>query len=197
MVYRLKVPYFHTVFDDIVVNGPTTGTFINGGESQHSGIEFAGRVDFGKIYNTAHNVTISGSYTKLFTAEFKKTNSGASIQRGDRLPYAPKHLASVNVGYQHPIGFDARIGVDYVSEQQEDVAFRDGRASANLLRGVTGDIPAYALINATVNYKPVGSQMTYFASAYNLGDREYLASRVDGMVAGRQRQVFAGIRYDF
>jgi len=188
---------FHTVFDDIVVNGPTTGTFVNGGESQHSGIEFAGRIDFGKIYNTSHNIYISGSYTNLFTAEFKKTNTGASIQSGDRLPYAPKHLASVSFGYQHPVGLDARIGVDYVSEQQEDIAFREGRASANVLRGVTGDIPSYALINATVNYKPVGSNLTYFASAYNLGDREYLASRVDGMVAGRQRQVFAGIRYDF
>ncbi|MDP8567505.1 TonB-dependent receptor [Methylophilus aquaticus] len=193
----LETTLFHTVFDDIVVNGLTTGTFINGGKSEHSGIEFAGRVDFGRIYNTSHNFYISGSYTNLFTAEFKKTNAGASIQSGDRLPYAPKHLASLNVGYQHPIGLDARIGVDYVSEQEEDVAFRDGRSSANVLRGVTGDIPAYALINATVNYKPVGSQLTYFASAYNLGDREYLASRVDGMVAGRQRQVFAGIRYDF
>lgn len=193
----LETTLFHTVFDDIVVNGLTTGTFINGGKSVHSGIEFAGRVDFGRIYNTSHNFYISGSYTNLFTAEFKKTNTGASIQSGDRLPYAPKHLASVSFGYQHPVGLDARIGVDYVSEQEEDVAFRDGRTSANVLRGVTGDIPAYALINATVNYKPVGSQVTYFASAYNLGDREYLASRVDGMVAGRQRQVFAGIRYDF
>lgn len=193
----LETTLFHTVFDDIVVNGLTTGTFINGGKSEHSGIEFAGRVDFGRIYNTSHNFYISGSYTNLFTAEFKKTNTGASIQSGDRLPYAPKHLASVSFGYQHPVGLDARIGVDYVSEQEEDVAFRDGRTSANVLRGVTGDIPAYALINATVNYKPVGSQVTYFASAYNLGDREYLASRVDGMVAGRQRQVFAGIRYDF
>jgi Fe(3+) dicitrate transport protein len=34
-------------------------------------------------------------------------------------------------------------------------------------------------------------------SAYNLGNKEYLASRVDGMVAGRERQVFGGIRYDF
>lgn len=197
---------FHTVFEDIVVAGPTQGSFINGGESQQSGIEFAGRVDFGRILDTSHNIYISGSYTNLFTAKFKKTNTGADIFSGDRLPYAPKHLASINFGYQHPVGLDARIGVDYVSEQQEDVAFRDGRPEAidydgsgvsGVLAGVTGKIPSYALINATVNYRPVGSNLTYFASAYNLGDREYLASRVDGMVAGRQRQVFAGIRYDF
>lgn len=189
--------YFHTVFDDIVVSGPLSGTFINGGKSVQSGIEFAGRVDFGKIYNSSHNVYIAGSYTNLFTAEFKKTNAAANIQSGDRLPYAPKHLASLSIGYAHPVGFDARVGVDYVSRQEEDVSFRSGRTEANVLRGVTGDVPSYALINATMNYRPVGTNLTYFVSAYNLGNKEYLASRVDGMVAGRERQVFGGIRYDF
>lgn len=197
---------FHTVFDDIVVAGATPGSFINGGKSQQSGIEFAGRIDFGKIYDSSHNFYIAGSYTNLFTAKFKKTNAASDIVSGDRLPYAPKHLASLSFGYQHPVGFDARIGVDYVSMQKEDVSFREGRRQAidydesgvsGYLAGVTGNIPSYALINATVNYKPVGTNLTYFASAYNLGDREYLASRVDGMVVGRQRQVFAGIRYDF
>ena len=188
---------FHTVFDDIVVAGPLAGTFINGGKSEQNGIEFGGRINFGQMFDSSHNFYIAGSYTNLFTAKFKKTNAAASIVDGDRLPYAPKHLASLSFGYEHPVGFDARIGVDYVSRQEEDVSFRDGRGSANVLRGVTGDIPSYALINATVNYRPVGTNLTYFASAYNLGDREYLASRVDGMVAGRQRQVFAGIRYDF
>jgi Fe(3+) dicitrate transport protein len=189
--------YFHTVFDDIVVSGPLSGSFINGGKSVQSGIEFAGRVDFGKVYNSSHNVYIAGSYTNLLTAEFKKTNAAANIQSGDRLPYAPKHLASLSIGYAHPVGFDARVGVDYVSRQEEDIAFRSGRTEANVLRGVTGDIPSYALINATMNYRPVGTNLTYFVSAYNLGNKEYLASRVDGMVAGRERQVFGGIRYDF
>lgn len=193
----LESTLFHTVFDDIVVAGPAAGSFINGGRSQQSGIEFAGRVDFGKLYDSSHNVYVTAAYTNLFTAKFKKTNAAADIVSGDRLPYAPKHMASVSLGYQHPVGFDARIGVDYISEQKEDVSFRAGRSEADVLAGVTGSIPAYALINASVNYRPVGTSLTYFASAYNLGDREYLASRVDGMAAGRQRQVFAGIRYDF
>lgn len=203
---RFEATLFHTVFDEIVVAGPTSGSFVNGGESQQTGLELAGRIDFGTLFATSHNIYIAGSYTNLFTAKFKKTNASADIFKGDRLPYAPKHLASLNLGYQHPVGFDARIGVDYVSEQQEDVSYREGRPEAldydgtglsGRVIGVTGKIPSYALINATVNYRPVGSHITYFASAYNLGDREYLASRVDGMVAGRQRQVFAGIRYDF
>lgn len=188
---------FHTTFDDIVVAGPTSGSFINGGQSQQTGVELAGRINFGQIYDLAHNIYLSGSYTNLITAKFKKTNAAADVFSGDRLPYAPKHLASLSLGYEHPVGFDARIGVDYVSEQQEDVSYRVGRSEADVLSGRTGRIPSYALLNATVNYRPVGSRASYFVSAYNLADKEYLTSRVDGMVAGRQRQVFAGIRYDF
>lgn len=188
---------FHTVFDDIVVAGPTSGSFINGGRSQQSGIEVGGRINFGHIYDSSHNFYVAGSYTNLFTAKFKKTNAAADVFSGDRLPYAPRHLASLNFGYEHPAGFDARIGVDYVSEQQEDVSYREGRSEEDVLSGRTGRIPAYTLLNATVNYRPVGSHLSYFLSAYNLADKEYLASRVDGMVAGRQRQVFGGIRYDF
>jgi Fe(3+) dicitrate transport protein len=53
------------------------------------------------------------------------------------------------------------------------------------------------LLNASVNFKPVGTKTTYFLSGYNLADREYLATRVDGMAVGRGRMVFGGLRYDF
>ncbi|MDP2101399.1 MAG: TonB-dependent receptor [Methylotenera sp.] len=189
---------FHTAFDDIVVEA--NGSFFNGGESEQTGVELAGRVDFGTIYDTSHNVYLMGSYTNLFNAEFKKDGpkpglNGDGITDGGRLPYAPRHLASLNIGYQHPIGLDARFGVDYVSEQQPD-AFARALAAGNLT-GLSGNIPAYTLLNASVNFKPVGSKATYFLSAHNLADKEYLVSRRDGMFAGRERQVFGGIRYDF
>ena len=65
------------------------------------------------------------------------------------------------------------------------------------LSGEEGTIPSYTLLNASVNFQPVGSKATYFLSAAHLADKEYLVSRVDGKVAGRERQVFGGIRYDF
>ncbi|SNR76730.1 Fe(3+) dicitrate transport protein [Methylobacillus rhizosphaerae] len=187
---------FHTDFDEIVVSNGF-GRFVNGGKSQHSGIEFAGRVDFGTIYDTSHNFYISGTYTNLFTAKFKKDSAAEGIHSGDRLAYAPKHVASLNFGYEHPVGFNARIGVDYVSAQSEDVIFRAGRADYDPLSGMSGQIPSYTLVNASVSYRPIGSKATFFVSGHNLGDKEYLASRVDGMAAGRQRQVFGGVRYDF
>nr|WP_292838629.1 TonB-dependent receptor [Methylotenera sp.] len=58
-------------------------------------------------------------------------------------------------------------------------------------------MPSYTLFNASINFKPVNSKATYFLSGHNLTDKEYLASRVDGMFAGRSRQVFGGVRLDF
>jgi Fe(3+) dicitrate transport protein len=178
---------FLTNFDEIVIEQPA-GIFVNAGETEQAGIEFAGRADFGTIFDTSHNIYLQGSYTNVFTADFQK-----GADRGNRLQYAPKHIASVSLGYQHPIGFDARIGVDYVSEQ-----FSDSRNTrVENLAGTQGTIPSYTLFNASVNYRPVGSNASYFLSGYNLADREFLASRVDGMVVGRGRQVFGGVRYDF
>lgn len=190
--------FFHTEVNDVVINDGN-GSFINGGESEQTGLEFAGRVDFGTIYNTAHNIYLQGSYTNVFKAEFTKDglDPDDGIVDGDRLPYAPKHIASLSLGYQHPVGLNARVGVDYVSRQEADAFTRVLGPTDAALSGLSGDIPAYTLLNATVNFKPVGSKATYFMSGYNLADREYLASRVDGMAVGRGRQVIAGIRYDF
>jgi Fe(3+) dicitrate transport protein len=196
---------FHTKFDDIVIKS-VAGSYVNAGEAAMSGLEFAGRVDFGTIYNTSHNVYLVGSYTNLFTAKFKKDgeNAGDGIISGNRLPYSPKNLASVSLGYQHPVGIDARIGADYVGSQEPDAytngLFDDGglfQPGNALLAGYAGTIPSYTLFNASVNFKPVDSKTTYFLSGHNLTDKEYLASRVDGMFAGRSRQVFGGVRLDF
>ncbi|OYY82836.1 MAG: hypothetical protein B7Y34_02315, partial [Methylophilales bacterium 16-45-9] len=55
---------FHTQVNDVVINAGD-GTFVNGGESEQTGIELAGRVDFGAIYDTPHNIYLQGSYTNV------------------------------------------------------------------------------------------------------------------------------------
>lgn len=194
---------FYTDFDDIVVKSAADGQFANAGKAEMAGLEIAGRVDFGTIYDTPHNFYITGSYTNTFTAKLKSDiidagefDGGASA--GSRLAYAPKNVASLNFGYSHPVGVNARIGADYVSEQKSDLWTRNADpADFPVISGLIGDIPSYTLLNASVNFKPVGSKLTYFANATNLADKEYLASRVDGMAVGRSRQVFAGIKVDF
>ncbi|MDP2870103.1 TonB-dependent receptor domain-containing protein [Methyloversatilis sp.] len=187
----LQSTLFYTDFDQIVIED--NGRFFNGGKSEQTGLEVAGRIDFGQLYNSTHNIYLTGSWTNLFSAKFKRDVAEENIVSGNRLPYAPKHLLSVAVGYQNPHGFDARLGADRVSEQ-----FADGENTrVENLTGQEGTIPSYTVFNATMNFRPQGSKTSYFLSAYNLTDREYLVSRVDGKFAGRARQVIAGIRYAF
>jgi Fe(3+) dicitrate transport protein len=194
---------FHTKVDDLVINNGL-GSFINAAKSEQSGIEIGGRIDFGTIYDTPHNIYLQGSYTNVFTAEFKSDGLRAKdgIVDGDRLPYAPRHIASISLGYEHPVGFDVRLGIDYVSRQQPDAFARalnveDPSGVDTALSGLAGDIPAYTLLNMSANYRPVGSKVGYFLSGYNLADKQFLASRVDGMAVGRGRQVIGGVRFDF
>jgi Fe(3+) dicitrate transport protein len=65
------------------------------------------------------------------------------------------------------------------------------------LSGLSGKIPSYTLLNASIRYAPKGSRTSYFLTAHNLNNKEYLATRVDGMAAGRSRQVFGGVKYEF
>ena len=200
---QLSATLFHTDFSEIVIQ-TETGRFVNAGASVQAGIEMAGRLDLGTLSNTGHNIYVEGNYTNLFTAEF--TNSQivydeegeevletASFDDGNRLPYAPKQMLTLGLGYESPSrAFDTRLAINYVSEQFVDAA-NTRIVSAS---GMEGEMPSYSLVSFNMNYRP-NEQWTLFLSAQNLGDRDYLASRVDGMVAGRQRQVTGGIRFTF
>ena len=61
---------FHTVIDDMVV-GIADGGYRNAGKASMTGLELGGRVDFGTIYDTPHNIYLTGSWTNLFNAQFK------------------------------------------------------------------------------------------------------------------------------
>ena len=103
-----------------------------------SGLELAGRVDFGRLYGNAHNPYLVASYTNLFTARFRKDGADPDdgIVSGARLPYAPRHLASLAIGYQHPAGIEGRIGIDHVSRQEPDAFARAAAGGRGTVRPV-------------------------------------------------------------
>jgi Fe(3+) dicitrate transport protein len=195
---NVETTLFHTVIDDMVV-GIADGAYRNAGKASMTGLELGGRADFGTIYNTPHNIYLTGSWTNLFNAQFKTDGllnrdwdaNGGNFESGDRLPYAPRNIGSLNVGYSHPIGVNFQVGADYISEQKPTPN------NFYALSGHGGNIPSYTLLNASASFKPVGSKTTFFVSGHNLNDKEYLSSRVDGMQVGRGRMIFGGVTYDF
>lgn len=199
---------FQIDFKNQIVPGYAAGvgqTFANAGKTLNRGLELASRIDFGRMLGQANNPYLTVSYTNLFTAKFDsdllvpdypegedETEDFANA-RNKRLPYAPRHLLTLAVGYEHGSTWDARIGLTHVGEQFSDAL--NTRAPA--ADGSSGRIPSYTTFNASVNYRLPNQGVTLYAGATNLFDRTYLVSRVNGAFAGMPRQVYAGARIAF
>lgn len=205
---QVEATLFEIDFKNQIVPGYAVGTaqtFSNAGKTINRGLELAGRVDFGAMQGSPHNPYLSASWTHVNKAAFKSSLLVPSFAPGEtdtedfvdvngrRLPYAPKNLISLSLGFEHASGWDMRLGITHVSEQFSD-ALNTVAADPT---GQSGLIPAYTLLNAAVNYtvKPLGA--TFYLSVSNLTDKTYLVSRVNGAFAGMPRQVVAGARVKF
>ena len=186
---EVSATLFHNDIDNTVVD--LGATFENSGESQQQGLEVSGRIDFSDIYNITNNFYISGAYTNVWTAEYKKARNPED--NGNRMQYSPEQLLNLDFGYEHASGVDARIGVQHVGEQfvdDDNTRIEDGQ-------GIEGILPSYTIWNATLNYDVTNTGVTLFASVENLFDKTYLASRNEGKLPSRERLFFAGITFDF
>ncbi|HEX4917137.1 MAG TPA: TonB-dependent receptor, partial [Limnobacter sp.] len=205
---------FNMDIEDLVVQAG--GVFRNEGKAQHTGFELAGRFNLGELFVQKSNpFFVSMAYTNLFTAKFK--NSGevggegedgyGEYAAGNRLPYAPKHTLALNLSYETS-QWNARLGATHLSKQFANTENLPGTGpegfcpagddpANDLFCGVYGEIEAVTLLNATVRYQPVGSSVSYFLNAENLTDKQYIATRTNGIHPGRQRQVVAGVHIKF
>ena len=148
---------FHTKFDDVVVNAGG-GSFVNAGESAMSAKNLQVVLTL-VLFIIRHTTFTLWLHIPIYLQpSSKKMHLMKGVVSGARLPYAPRQLASLSIGYQHSVGIDARVGVDYVSSQEPDAWTNTLTGNAATLTGLTGDIPGYSLFNASVNFKPVGSK---------------------------------------
>jgi Fe(3+) dicitrate transport protein len=216
----VEATLFNMDISDLVVQ--SGGIFRNAGRAQHTGIELAGRLNSGELlFDQRNNLFMSVSYTNLFTAKFKQDGTVAgegedgygTYAAGNRLPYAPKHMLTLNLSYERPDGWRGRIGVTHLSRQfantqnyrgvspegytGDDIDLGGGDEARQDREGLFGEIPALTLANASLSYSPVGEKTTWFATVENLTDRRYFNSRTNGLQPGRPRMVFVGVRYSF
>jgi Fe(3+) dicitrate transport protein len=205
---------FNMNISDIVVQ--SNSIFRNEGKAQHTGFELAGKINFGELTGKRNNYYASLSYTNLFIAKFKDSgkvggegeDGYGTYSAGNRLPYAPKHSLALNLSYEDQQGLIGRVGVTHVSQQFANTdnyvgtspagycgTLNNGDTQTNC--GLFGEIPALTLFNASMSYSPKGQQVTYFMSGENLANKKYFSSRTNGLQPGRDRTVFAGLRYVF
>jgi Fe(3+) dicitrate transport protein len=181
------------------VAGGTGATLTNGGETLHQGVELGASLDFGTAFSAARGLSTRVAYTWLPTAEFQgerfSTVPGFITEsvEGNRLPYAPEHLVTANLGYESDRGLDLLLEAVVVSDQYAD----DLNSVAPSDDGQRGLIPGHTVWNASVGYEWKEIHSTFFLTVKNLTDRLYIADRVRGIVPGPPRLVQVGVRYSF
>lgn len=198
----LQAAIFQNDFSDQVVVGSVAGGNLPlaVGEALYQGVELAGRVEFGTLLAWRHNVYLRGAYQWLPTARvespFTRVDTGAVIQgsaEGDRVPYAPKHLLNLGLGYAHPRGFSAEVEMVYTSEQYADFANTEAPDGT----GQVGVLDDYTVVNLALNYSVPGTGWTGFFTIKNALDEEYIADRTRGILPGTPRLYQAGVQYRF
>lgn len=192
---HLEATLFHIDFENQIVSGSSVGlpqTFANAGKTRHAGLELGSRIDLGAVNSAFSNLYATVGYTNLYTAQFDSNiNSGGQNINGNRLPYAPRHMLNLGVGYQAG-KLNARLGVEYISKQFSD----DQETVAGSANGRTGLIPSQTTVNFNVNYRISDHGSTFFFNVSNLMDKKNIVSRVDGLFVGRPRTIVMGLRWN-
>lgn len=188
----IQAAYFRNDFDNLIAVGSIAGgnTPLSQGKALFEGLELGAQAAF------ANGVFGRLAYTWLPTAEqteaFRNVASGAVIGKaGNRQPYTPKNTLTAAAGYETG-AFRGEIEAQYVGTQFSDFA-NTGPISAD---GQRGEIDAYAVWNAALNYR-FDKSVTGFLALKNITDEAYIVDLTRGIQVGMPRLVQVGMRYGF
>jgi Fe(3+) dicitrate transport protein len=109
---------------------------------------------------------------------------------GNRLPYAPRQVAVVGVGYTYNT-IDLLLEAVRTTDQFGD----DLNTVDPTPDGQRGVIPGYTVWNTAVNYTV--ARATLFLAVKNLADELFIVDRTRGILPGSPRLVQAGVRLAF
>jgi Fe(3+) dicitrate transport protein len=207
---------FRMAFDNQIIPASVAGgsgaTLTSAGRTLHGGLELSTRASSAGLWGGDHDLTLSVAWTWLPVARFEGerfvfvgqagtdvigkvygdqnasgTRERVSV-RGNRLPYAPRHLLTASVGWTAPQGFDLSIEAVHAGGQFGD-ALNTGTLVAD---GQQGPIPAVTVWNATANYA-IASGTGVFAAVKNATDRLYVVDRTRGLLPGMPRVLQMGV----
>ncbi len=119
----------------------------------------------------------------------------AGSLEGNRLPYAPEHLATTTVGYTHTTGLDVRLEAVHTSTQFAD--FANTEVAPLNGNGQTGRLKSSTIFNLAASYPMKKYDATLFIAAKNLLDRDYIVDRTRGIRVGMPLLVQGGVEIAF
>ncbi len=172
---------------------------VNGGATQHLGVEGLIAFNFGEMARwEKFNVLFDANVTWVqatFSEDRFKQQAGQDVNiAGNRTPYAPELLISSALTLEHHSGLALRTTLTHVGSQFGD-ELNTVEPSAN---GRIGLIDAYTLIDVNLFYHLAKINTTFNISVKNITDERYIVSRrPQGIRVGLPRFITAGFKFGF
>ena len=177
-----------------VSSGGAGAGLVNGGRTYHHGVEASVNFGVGQWFQAPFRLDVDVNATlqeARFNGDRFVTIQNESINiGGNRTPYAPNLLLSSAVTFETVSGFQARLTQTYVSAQFTD----EENTLAPAANGRSGQMPAYFLLDATLQYTFSKAGITFLLSGKNLTNERYIASRrPEGIRVGLPRFITGGV----
>ena len=200
--FNVASTLFYTDFDNQIIpisisSGNVNATGLaNGGQTRHSGIEFAVNWNIGDMLASNHQfmLDLSSTYVRsLYSADRFIGQDGTNV-RGNLLPYSPEWTFWGGFTAELDFGLGFNINSTFVSSQFTDeinsiLPSADGR---------NGKIEARNVIDAGMYYRLPKKAITLRLNVKNLTDERFIASRrPQGIRVGLPRWFLGGVDFSF
>ncbi|WP_411275147.1 TonB-dependent receptor family protein [Daejeonella sp.] len=171
---------------------------INGGQTLHTGIEAAFRVDLGAISGSRNSITIESNITlqnsKYNNDRFIAVKGQAVNIKNNQLPYSAKVMLWNALGINLQNGFGFRVSGNYIGAQFTD-ELNTQAASAN---GRTGKMDSRFVVDGNAFYKISKTNAVLNVAVKNLTDQRYITTRrPEGIRVSLPRMLTAGLEINF
>ncbi|MAA86036.1 TonB-dependent receptor family protein [Haliea salexigens] len=179
-----EVAAFYMDFDNQVVTGNSDPNLSqsNAGETTHQGMELVLGYELGGGFSVDANATWVPE-SEFETGEFA----------GNRLPYAPEHLANLALNYSGN-KLQAALTAHYRGSQFGD-ASNQVEIPSDAAGGIWGGkMPSYTLLDFMAQYE-ISNSLTLFGAVKNLTDERYITGLRQGIYVGPERSFEVGARF--
>jgi Fe(3+) dicitrate transport protein len=200
---QVEVTAFMMDFENQVIpvsesSGGTGSGLVNGGRTNHSGVEAGININTREIRESKYYAELRAgmSYVKsVFAADrfIGGTDNGENI-KDNFTPYAPEWNANGTLSLHSPFGLSVILTGNYVSDQFTDEIntiepSNDGR---------TGLIESRFLFDAGLKYSLPKIKTVFSICMKNVTDERYVTTRrPQGIRVGLPRMVFGGVKVNF
>lgn len=177
-------------------SGGTGAGLINGGRTEHLGVETGILVEFHRMIEMKEKISISTNATFLQATFSNDRFAGSDLVNinGNDLPYSPNILVNSIINFETRFGLTLQGNFTYVGQQYSDVLNTVEMSNDGLI----GLIPAYHVVDASLKYHLKKFNTTFSFTGKNISNERYIVShRPQGIRVGISRYFLVGIRYSF